>query len=246
MPGTLRSYSLIDLSWPEIAAHLERDRRLILPVGACDQHGPHLPLGASTCIAESLADDLSREFGVLRAPTFAYGVNVPTERTFPGTASLSGKTLHRALNELVAAWEAHGFTEIVMITASEHDPQAEAMATVYAETARVRVVEALAVDLSEYLSDPGGPQHGGETVTSLLLYLRPEVVDMDAAEDCLMDPDKYRRYLRGHLKALPADCPGSIGRPTLATAETGRRIYEHILERIRQKVFVAPPDDDMA
>ncbi|HEV2735988.1 MAG TPA: creatininase family protein, partial [Longimicrobiaceae bacterium] len=182
----MRSYSLVDLSWPEVVSHLERDRRLILPVGACDQHGPHLPLGAATCIAEALADDLSREFGVLRAPTFPYGVNVPTEADFAGTATLRGKTLHRALNELVSVWESHGFTEIVMVTASEHDPQAEAMATVYARRARVRVVEALAVDLSQYLREPEGPQHGGEVVTSLLLHLRPEAVNMEAAQDCLM------------------------------------------------------------
>ncbi|HEX2188574.1 MAG TPA: creatininase family protein [Longimicrobiaceae bacterium] len=240
----MRSYSLVDLTWREVAAYLERDRRLILPVGACDQHGPHLPVGAATCIAEALADDLSREFEVLRAPTFAYGVNVPSESGFVGTATLRGKTLHRALNELVSAWELHGFDEIVMLTASDHDPQVEAMATVYARTARVRVVEALAVDLSEYLSDPEGPQHGGETVTSLLLHLRPDVVDMAAAEDYRMDPEKYRSYVRGKLTSLPAGCPGSIGRPTLASAETGRRIYEHILGRIREKVFIAPPADE--
>jgi creatinine amidohydrolase/Fe(II)-dependent formamide hydrolase-like protein len=240
----LRSYSLVDLSWPEVASYLERDRRVILPVGAVDQHGPHLPVGAVTCIAEALADDLSREFRVLRAPTFPYGVNVPAERDFAGTATLRSKTLHRALNELVAAWESQGFTEIVMITATDHDPQAEAMATVYARSARVRVVEALAVDLSEYLSDPGGPQHGGEAVTSLLLHLRPEVVRMEAARDWGPDRESYRRFQRGKLQTLPKGCPGSMGRPTLATAETGRRIYEHILERIRQKVFIAPPPDD--
>ena len=227
-----------------MVSYLERDRRLILPVGACDQHGPHLPVGATTLIAEALSDDLSREFQVLRAPTFHYGVNVPSERDYAGTASLRSKTLHRALNELVASWEAHGFTEIVMITASEHDPQIEAMATVFAERARVRVLEALAVDLSQYLSDPGGPQHGGETVTSLLLHIRPEVVEMEAAQDFVMDPERFRRYVRGQLSMLPVGCPGSIGRPTLATAETGRRVYEHILDRIRQKVFIAPPADD--
>ncbi len=227
-----------------MVAYLDRDRRLILPVGTCDQHGPHLPVGAATCIAEALADDLAREFGVLRAPTFHYGVNVRSEAAFAGTASLRNKTLHRALNELVTSWEDDGFTEVVMITASEHDPQAEAMATVYARRARVRVVEALAVDLSEYLSGPVGPQHGGETVTSLLLHIRPEAVNMAAARDYEMEDERFRRYVRGDLLTLPEGCPGSIGRPTLATAETGRRIYAHILDRIRRKVFIAPPQDE--
>ncbi|HEX2092791.1 MAG TPA: creatininase family protein [Longimicrobiaceae bacterium] len=239
----MRSYVLSELTWPDVVSYLERDRRLILPVGACDQHGIHLPIGATTCIAERLADDLAQEFGVVRAPTFHYGVNVPSESAYAGTATLRHKTLHRVLNELINSWEEDGFTEIVMITASEHDPQIEAMATVYARRARVRVVEALSVDLSEYLNGPPGPQHGGETVTSLLLYLRPEAVRMEAARDFEMDPERFRKYVRGDLLSLPAGCPGSIGYPTLASAETGRRIYEFILDRIRQKVFISPPDD---
>lgn len=244
MTGSLRSYALADLSWSDVVSCLERDPRLILPVGSCDQHGPHLPLGAATRVAEALSDDLSREFGVLRAPTVSYGVNVPSEADYAGTAALRGKTLHRALNELIACWEDHGFTEFVLITASEHDPHVEAMASVYARSARVRVVEALALDLSEYLRGPAGPQHGGEVVTSLLLHLRPEVVDMTAARDYPMDEERFRRYVRGKLSTLPVGCPGSIGYPTLATAETGARIYAHVLERIRERVFVSPPEEE--
>lgn len=243
MPGSLRSYALSDLSWTEIVSYLERDRRLILPVGTCDQYGPHLPLGAATRVAEALAADLSREFGVLRAPTFGFGVNVPSEKDYAGTATLRGKTLHRALNELVASWEGHGFMEFVMITASEDDPHVEAMATVAAKRARIRVVEVLAVNLSQYLSGPAGPQHGGEALTSLLLHLSPEVVDMSQARDYPMDAERFRLFRRGRMETLPAGCPGSIGFPTLATAETGRRIYEHVLAKIRQKVFIAPPDE---
>ena len=60
----------------EIAETLARDGRLIVPVGTCEQHGRHLPLGADTLIVEHLSDDLSAEFGILRAPTIEYGVNV--------------------------------------------------------------------------------------------------------------------------------------------------------------------------
>ena len=50
---------------------------LIVPVGTTEQHGPHLPLGCDTIIVEHLADDLSAEFGILRAPTVEYGVHAP-------------------------------------------------------------------------------------------------------------------------------------------------------------------------
>src|SRR5437868_7041209 len=79
----------------EIAEVLSRDQRLIVPVGTCEQHGPHMPLGSDTIIVERLADDLSAEFGVLRAPTVEYGVNVVTEREYAGNGSITRKTLHR-------------------------------------------------------------------------------------------------------------------------------------------------------
>jgi creatinine amidohydrolase len=246
MPGPLRSYALASLPWAEVAAHLERDQRLIVPVGTCDQHGPHLPLGADLCVAQALATDLASEFGVLHAPAFPYGVNVPSERTYPGAATLRPKTLHRALNELLASWAEAGFREFICLTAALHEPHAEAIATVFAPGARVRVVEAARVDLSPFLEGPTVGQHGGEALTSLLLFLRPDLVRMDAAVDWEMDPERARRFLGGQPKRLPEGCPGSLGRPTLASAEKGQRIYEHILQKIRQKVFVAPPEESAA
>src|SRR5438105_4857336 len=76
----------------EVAAAAERDPRLIIPVGTCEQHGPHLPLGSDSIIVERLSCDLSAEFGVLVAPTVEYGVNVVTERGYAGNASLRKKT----------------------------------------------------------------------------------------------------------------------------------------------------------
>src|SRR5207244_13131294 len=53
----------------EVRFILERDARLLVPVGTCEQHGPHLPLGCDSIIVERLADDLSAEFEIRRAPT---------------------------------------------------------------------------------------------------------------------------------------------------------------------------------
>lgn len=224
-----------------MAAHLAGDRRLIVPVGSCDQQGPHLPVGAATVLAEALAADLSREFGVLRAPTLHYGVNPVAERDFAGTAGVSGKTLHRALNELVFDWQCQGVSEMVFITANTHDPHVEAVATVRVEGARVRVVSALSVDLSQFLDGGKGPEHAGEALTSLLLYLRPESVRMERARDYLPSPDRVARYIGGRERRLPDDSPGSVGKATLANAEKGKEMYEHILQKIRNKVFIAPP-----
>jgi creatinine amidohydrolase/Fe(II)-dependent formamide hydrolase-like protein len=77
-PAIAAPRRLKELRPDEVAEIIGRDPRLIVPVGTCEQHGPHLPLGSATTIVEYLADDLSAEFGVVRAPTLEYGVNVDT------------------------------------------------------------------------------------------------------------------------------------------------------------------------
>lgn len=237
------AFALDELSWIDVAAHLARDPRIILPVGALEQHGPHLPLGANVLIARQLAVALSQEFGVLRAPTFHYGVNVETERAYAGTAALSKKTLHRALNELIAAWEGHGVSEFVLITAHRHEPHLEALATLLSHRARLRVVEIWDVDIASILETQSGPLHAGEAETSVLLYLYPELVRMDRARDFELPPETFHRYIRGGLPVPPPGGAGAVGHPTAATAEKGERIYRRILDAIRNAVFLAPAEE---
>lgn len=237
-PG--RPRLLKELRPAEIAAIVTNDPRLIVPVGTCEQHGRHLPLGCDTLIAERLADDLSAEFTVLRAPTIEYGVNVDAERELVGTASLRKKTLHRMLNDLLDSWEPSGFREFILLTAHEHDPHLEALSTVITSAARVRVVDIFGVDFSDLLEGQREPMHGDEVDTSLMLYIAPHMVSMDLAEDYMMSRDEVRRYRRGWLR-VPKDSPGSIGRPTLASVAKGEAIYERMRNRIRERVFVAPP-----
>src|SRR5687767_4188851 len=174
---------LKDMIPAQVAAVLTADPRLIIPVGTCEQHGPHLPLGIDTYIVEHLADDLSSEFGVLRAPTVEYGVNVDTEQGFAGNASMVRKTLHKMLNDLLSSWERTGFREFILLTAHGHDPHQEALATVITKEARVRVVDILAVNVSELLEGQQMAMHGDEVDTSIMLYLAPQLVHMELAQD---------------------------------------------------------------
>lgn len=216
---------------------LARDQRLIVPVGTTEQHGPHLPFGCDTAIVERLANDLSSEFQVLRAPTIEYGVNATTKVPFPGAASLSRKTLHRVMNDLVGSWEAGGVSEFIIITAHGQDPHQEALSTVRARRARVRTVDIFAVPLEGRLNDAGMPVHGGEMDTSLLLFIDAALVDLDQAQDYTPSPGLARRYRRGRAGAIPKDSPGSFGHPSQASTETGARLYHYIYERIASRVF---------
>lgn len=228
---------LDELSWTDVAAHIAREPRLLLPIGALEQHGPHLPLGTNGLIAERIARDLSREFNVLRAPLLAYGVNVDTERAYAGTATLRQKTLHRLLNELIATWEAQGFTEFILITAHRHEPHLDAVATLVTESARLRVVSIWDVDISRFLEAQPGPLHAGEAETSVMLFLHPERVRFERARDFELPEEDFDRYIRGRLPAPPPGGAGVVGRPTLATPDKGRLIYECILDAVRRAVF---------
>ena len=227
----------------EVAATIAADPRLIVPVGTCEQHGPHLPLGCDTIIVERLADDLSAEFAVLRAPAIEYGVNVDTEDGYPGNGSLRKKTLHGLLNDLLSSWELTGVHEFVLLTAHGHDPHQEALATVMTHDARVRVVDIFAMRLDDLLEGQTEAMHGDEVDTSLMLYLAPHLVQMERARDYMMSREELRRYRRGWLR-VPRGSPGSIGRPTLATAAKGQAIYERIRGKIADRIFRAPPADD--
>ncbi len=226
-----------------VASVLASDPRLIVPVGTCEQHGPHLPLGCATIIVERMADELSAEFGVIRAPTVEYGVNVHTERDFPGNASVRRKTLHRVLNDLLASWESSGFREFILLTAHDHDPHQEAMATVVTKVSRVRMVDLFAVNISDLLEGQREHMHGDEVDTSILLHLAPDLVRMDLAQDEMMSREALRRYRRGWLR-VPRESAGSIGRPTLATAEKGRAIFERIRDRVSKRIFLSPATVD--
>jgi creatinine amidohydrolase len=130
-----------------------------------------------------------------------------------------------------------------LLTAHEHDPHLEALSTVITRGARVRVVDILGVNFSDLLEGQTEPMHGDEVDTSLMLYLAPQLVNMELAQDYMMSREELRRYRRGWLR-VPKGSPGSIGRPRLASAEKGRAIYQRIRSRIQERVFVAPPPDE--
>ena len=69
--------------------------------------------------------------------------------------------------------------------------------------------------------------HGDEVDTSIMLFLRPELVNLDLAQDYMMSREQLRRYRRGWL-TVPSGSAGSIGRPSLSSADKGKLLYERI------------------
>ena len=142
-------------------------------------------------------------------PTVEFGVHAPAH-DFPGGASLRRRTLHRVMNELIDSWEeGAGVREFVVLTAQaseappggpEHDPDRRGHAC--------RSSTCSAWISAPLLERPGAPIQGGELDTSLMLFLAPELVRMELAQDFAVTPEMLGRYRPGHSRHLPQGSPG--------------------------------------
>ncbi len=225
------SYALVQLSWPEVGRVLAREPRLILPVGALEQHGPHLPLGANVLVATRVAEEVSERLGVLRAPPFYYGVAVGGG-PFAGAAGLRRKTFHRAINELLARWEDHGVTEFAIVTAHRYEPHLEALLMALTQTARTTVYDLFQIDVTDLVEADPENEHAGELETSLMLHLSPECVHLEEALDFVPETRELRKYTRGRVPTPPSASGGIVGAPSRATPEKGRLVFDRYVETL--------------
>lgn len=232
-----RPLRLAELTWRRAAERLRDDPRLLVPVGGLLQHGPHLPLGTDTVIVTRLAEAISRRHDVLLAPTLPYGAGSERDAEYAGSAPIRGKTLHRTLNELVSTWEEHGVEEFVFLTSHGYGPHLQALATVASETARVRSVDLHAVDLSDHLENHQGGEHAGEMATSLMLHLAPGQVRMEEAEDLELPAEAVGQLRVGEEPIPPPGSSGVLGRPSLASAEKGERVFDYLVRFLGDRIF---------
>lgn len=203
-----RPLRLKEMTPGRAARILAETPRLLIPAGTLENRGPHLPLGCDTVILERLADDLSIRTGIVRAPALEFGVHATPDSLNCGPSALTRKTLHRAVNELIAIWEEKaGVRDTLILTAHAADQHLEALSTIRT-IGRVRVADILSLGvLAPMRESSRGPWHGGEVDTSLMLHLAPDLVD---------------------LAMVPHNLP--------ATAEKGARFYEAILATLEKEL----------
>ena len=104
---------LEDLNWMDVERYLEQDDRLILILGACEQHG-YLSLLTDIRIPQVLADSASKQAGVLVAPPLNFGIS-PYFLDYPGTLSFSAKTMLSAVEDIVRSAYRQGFRRILIL-----------------------------------------------------------------------------------------------------------------------------------
>lgn len=225
------SYAIDRMPWPDVDRLLADDPRLILPVGALEQHGPHLPVGSNIAIARSVARAVSQRTAILRAPTLSYGTTVGGG-PFAGRTGLRRKTLHRVVNELVQMWEDDGIEHFAIITAHRFEPHLEALLMTTTTSSSISVYDLYQIRVSDIIESDPELEHAGELETSLMLYLSPELVHPDRAMDFLPEGRALRRYTRRRVPKPPVDSRGVLGRPTLASARKGEAVFRRYVDKI--------------
>ncbi|MGE3619549.1 MAG: mycofactocin biosynthesis peptidyl-dipeptidase MftE [Acidimicrobiia bacterium] len=210
------AHPLSTLAWPD----LDPGRTLLaVPLGATEQHGPHLPVGTDTLVAEALADRLARaRTDLVVAPALAYGSS-GEHRGFPGTLSIGQAALELVVVELVRSADAFAGVVLVSAHGGNAEPLARAVATLGAEGRRV---------LSWSPRVPGGDAHAGRTETSLLLALHPEVVRRDrvAAGETTALADLLPRLRSAGVAGVSGN--GVLGDPRAATAAEGATLVAEL------------------
>jgi creatinine amidohydrolase len=104
---------LDDMNWMGVETYLQNERRLMVVLGSCEQHG-YLSLACDTRIPLALAEAASRQSGVLIAPPLPYGVS-PYFTAYPGTVSLRLATYLMLVQELVEEFHRQGFTRLLIL-----------------------------------------------------------------------------------------------------------------------------------
>ena len=241
-------YLLGELTWPEAAARFKKVDIALLPVGAVEQHGPHLPLDTDAFDADYLARRVAEACTTpkpLVLPLVAYGVSYH-HQAFAGTLSVSPETQARLIHEIGMSAARCGVTKLVIVNGhGGNAPALHLAAQMINRDAHIFTCvdtgETSDTDVHELLDAPNDV-HAGEIETSTTLAIRPHLVKMDKAPR--MVPEFSSRYLdftskRGvgwYAYTEKISASGVMGDATRATAEKGEQIWDLMTRRLVELV----------
>lgn len=213
---------LESLTWPEVKNYLRNKQSIIIPVGTCEQHGEHLPLNTDTLVAEYISDYLSDVMEVLVAPNVNYGVNLPCDRFYSGTTTVSEGVLKSYVSALLDWWELQGFNQFYIVTSHGDPIHLRALKGINSE--KISVLELYNLDLLGILEKQKNVKHACEGETSVMLYLFPDKVRKDKIKDFETPFEIFKDYL-DHTKMDPIEnSTGCQGYPSYASVEKGEKI----------------------
>lgn len=237
-------YLLAELTWPEAEARFKQVDVAMLPVGAIEQHGPHLPLDTDAFDADYLARRVAAACSTpkpLVLPAMAYGVSYH-HNDFSGTLSVSPETLARLIHEVGMSAARCGITKLVIVNGhGGNAPALHLAAQMINRDAHIFTCvdtgETSDTDIEELLGATNDV-HAGEIETSTTMAIRPNLVRMDLAPKMVprFSSDfldfTSKRSVGWYAYTDKISDSGVMGDATRATVEKGHQIWEVMTRRL--------------
>jgi creatinine amidohydrolase len=242
---------LQEMRWQEIQQFRDSGGDLaVIPVGSVEQHGFHLPLGTDSMVAIRLAEDAAQRTEAVVTPPLWFGWS-PHHLALPGTISIRPQILIEILFDILSSLTAHGFDKFVIVNGHRivNIPWIQISAEKAQRELGVKVVIYDPAYMSKEISDKigfGEVGHAEEIETSHMLHIMPHLVRMEKAKDYISPEKKlyhvdpriskdtlcYVPSTARDLKQASKESGGASGRPSLATAEKGKQLHEHLVARL--------------
>jgi creatinine amidohydrolase len=221
-----------DLTWMQLEAYLERDDRIVLPVGSTEQHG-YLSLETDNILGRRIAEEAAEPLGVPVLPVLAYG-HTPAFAAFPGSPSLRLETLGRVLTDILDSLHAQGFRRFLVVNAHGGNIPAGGFvrewALAHGDAQAIfhswwcgPNVSAVANEIDETYSHA----NWGENFP----WTRLEGVDPPAEPKPMLTEEDYRVADAQRVRELIGD--GSYGGPYRRSDEEMLRIWQAGVEEVR-------------
>jgi creatinine amidohydrolase len=231
------------MSWPEIESHRDGGGRMVLlPVGATEQHGPHLPVNVDSLFAGAFCMYASAKTGVPVLPTLTYGCSLGHTDRWPGTISLMPETLAQVVREIANFLMRTGFERLLLV--NSHWGNASSLRCAidrirFEHVGKFQIGMKSTFDVtpgvwSQFIDD-GVDFHANRAETALMLFLDPESVRRDRIED---DPDRTGGKVFTYVVPQTSR-NGLTGKPSLATKEDGRKLFIEIGDALADVVRAA-------
>jgi creatinine amidohydrolase len=232
--------------WEELTSTQLADRMAadpdcvaLIPVGATEQHGPHLPIGTDTIIATALADAAAGELAMV-LPPIAFGASFFHGTELKGTVAFSGADTAAAAHRVARACADSGFKRLLFVNGHVGNaaPLWIACDDFRREVpdGRIGVMQwwDLTPDIAERATADAVDWHANAAETSLMLALRPELVDVDKfaeADDPDRTADTVFRYAVQHVSTN-----GVTGLPSRASKAFGLELWRDVVTAAREMV----------
>jgi creatinine amidohydrolase len=229
---------IAEMSSAEFAEAVKKDLVVILPYGAVEAHGDHLPLGTDAFQPLAMAEEVAKRTGCLVAPIVAYGQHSST-RWVPGTIGIRMETLKAVTIDLVDSLHYHGVRKVVLLTGHAGSIHMAALKSAAEELVwKYEDLEIMVLTDYDYAymmtKDICGDEedgHGGIIETSRMMDLRPELVKARKKKGrstssnfmIVRDPQRFR----------PDTCVGDIRK---ASAEKGKRVNDFVAEKLTEAI----------